>query len=137
MTQSVHDDTEDQLQALELAQRREAELLYRSGVDTRMLVARSIVRCEYAIRIAQATRATTLENAEQLGLVAADAAHVRAILGDGPDPQARPPRAGSGLALQVSTLWSERRGAALGALVGGGGAIRLVELARVILEVLR
>lgn len=124
--------------------REEAAALAASDVSTRDLLARSIARSEYGIRLAESTRDAVAvglmraqeaqaEQAEQTGRLMAALARVAEAVGSPPTAG----HAGSGLALLVHTLWSERRGAAVGALVGSGGAVGVIELARLIVEALR
>jgi hypothetical protein len=65
---------------------------------------------------------------------------VEGALGEEPDPAAEPPKHGSGLRGRVSTLWSDlgQRKASTGvaALAGGGGAIALLQLVKLIAELL-
>jgi hypothetical protein len=120
----------------------EAAELERSGVSTHQLLCRAIPRFEYLLRrmdvvedrLASLTQAD-LEMAETVGRLGADVGRLIELVGDPPDPARKRP--GSGLYGLVATLWSERRGAAVGAVLGGSGAVGLVELAKLIVEVLR
>lgn len=123
-------------------QMSEAQELERSGVSTHILVCRLVPRVEYLIRRVelledrQASAAeATLQLAEGQGLLARDVGRLIELVGEPPDAARQRP--GSGLYGLVATLWSERRGAAVGALVGGSGALGLVELAKLIVEALR
>jgi len=123
-------------------QMSEAQELERSGVSTHILVCRLVPRVEYLIRRVelledrQASAAeATLQLAEGQGLLARDVGRVIEVVGEPPDPARK--KLGSGLYGLVATLWTERRGAAVGAVLGGGGAVGLVEVARLIVEALR
>lgn len=123
-------------------QMSEAQELERSGVSTHILVCRLVPRVEYLIRRVelledrQASAAeATLQLAEGQGLLARDVGRLIDVVGEPPDPARK--RLGSGLYGLVATLWSERRGAAVGAIVGGSGAVGVIEIAKMILEVLR
>lgn len=123
-------------------QMSEAQELERSGVSTHILVCRLVPRVEYLIRRVelledrQASAAeATLQLSEAIGRLAGDVGRLIDVVGEPPDPARK--RLGSGLYGLVATLWSERRGAAVGAIVGGSGAVGLIEVAKMILEALR
>lgn len=131
------------------AHQREAQELAESGVETRELVCRMVPRLELLVREVRAladrqasAAEATLQLAEGQGLLARDVGRALAetqrlveLVGEPPDPARG--RMGSGLYGLVATLWSERRGAAVGALVGGGGAIGIWKVAELLLEVIR
>lgn len=122
--------------------RSEAEQLERSGVSTHKLLCLVVPRVEYAIRKieqledrhASLTEAS-LQLSEGQGLLARDVGRLIELVGEPPDPARRRP--GSGLYGLVATLWSERRGAAVGAVLGGSGAVGLIEAAKLIMEIFR
>lgn len=123
-------------------QSREARELEERGVGTHRLVCRLVPRVEYAIRRQEATDdrlaslvEANLQLSEAIGRLAGDVGRLIDVVGEPPDPARK--RLGSGLYGLVATLWSERRGAAVGAIVGGSGAVGLIEVAKMILEVLR
>jgi hypothetical protein len=123
-------------------QSREARELEESGVGTHRLVCRLVPRVEYAIRRQEATDdrlaslvEANLQLSEAIGRLAGDVGRLIDVVGEPPDPARK--RLGSGLYGLVATLWSERRGAAVGAIVGGSGAVGLIEVAKMILEALR
>lgn len=125
----------------------EAHAIEASDVPARALLARLISRTEHGIRVADATREAVTaclvrvqrieeaqaEDSERTGRLLGAVARLEVVVGEPPGPRT----AGRGIALLVATLWSERRGAAVGALVGSGGAVGLLELARQIVEALR
>lgn len=123
-------------------QMSEAQELERSGVSTHILVCRLVPRVEYSVRRVEAMddRVASLVEAnlqlsEAIGRLAGDVGRLIDVVGEPPDPARK--RLGSGLYGLVATLWSERRGAAVGAIVGGSGAVGVIEIAKMILEVLR
>lgn len=143
--QDQDEQVDDELEA----HKREAEELAQSGVETRELVCRMVPRLEFlarevrALADRQASAAdATLQLAEGQGLLArdvgrllAETARLAELVGEPPDPARRRP--GSGLYGLVAVLWSEKKGAAVGAVLGGSGAIGLVELAKLIMEAFR
>lgn len=145
MSQDQDEQVDDELAAHE----HEARELAASGVKTREIVCRMVPRVELLLREVKeladrqsATAVATLQLAEGQGLLARDVgrllheqARLVELVGEPPDAARRRP--GSGLYGLVATLWSERRGAAVGAIVGGSGAVGLIEVAKLFLEALR
>lgn len=127
---------------------REASEIARGQTPDRELLARLIARVEYLVRRVEALHADVAElkgaqseHSLYFGSVMAELGYLRAVIGEEPDLAARPPRAGSGLALRVYYLWGDFVGRvgkpAVGAAVGGGAVYGLIEIAKAILEAVR
>jgi hypothetical protein len=138
---STHDDpiTIEQVLRWIRAHPDEAQALLEIDPKALAAITRALVaRVEYGVQTGEETLDAIGRIARDLAKIASNAAHVRAVLGEEPDVDAKPPRAGSGIALKVHYMWAKFTAdmgrPALGAAAGGGAVVGIIEAAKLIWE---